>query len=134
MIHYASHFTHRHHISRIRHHIHAFDITQLITNILHHVDIFYKIVYRNETCFRSTEQCYKDCAREVFKHDSFHRQGKTSGIPQRVVRVPNRPDARRFKQGNFTLLLAVTQCIPHCFQASQELLQIESRPPPKTVA
>ena len=86
------------------------------------------------SCFRPTEQRHKDCAREVFKHDSFHRQGETPGIPQRVVRVPNRPDARRLKQGNLTLLLVVTQCTPQFFQASLESLQTESPSPPRIVA
>lgn len=78
-------------------------------------------LFTEALCFRPTEQRHKDCAREVFKHHSFYRQGETPGIPQRVVRVSNRPDARRLKQGNLTLLVAVTRCIPHWSQASQKV-------------
>lgn len=70
-------------------------------------------LFTDTLCFRPTEQRHKDCAREVFKHHSFYRQGETPGAPQRVVRVSNRPDARRPKQGNLISLLAVTQCTPH---------------------
>ena len=83
-------------------------------------EIFSASLFTDTLCFRPTEQRHKDCAREVFKHHCFYRQGETPGFPQRVVRVSNRPDARRTKQGNLILLLAVAQCISHCFQASQK--------------
>ena len=90
---------------------HAFDITQLITTSC--VLLTFSAKRFTETmCFRPSEQCHKDCAREIFKHHSFYRQGKTPGIPQRVVRISNRPDARRFKQGNFTLVMLLRVYCP----------------------
>ena len=100
MTHYASHFAQSHHISRIRRLAYCRHL--LAANL-----------FTEALCFRPTEQRHKDCAREVFKHHSFYRQTETPGIPQRVVRVSNRPDARRPKQGNFLPFLAVTQSLPH---------------------